>query len=1111
MMPANLPVDNDNRVIAIQPDISCIVQAPAGSGKTELLVRRYLTLLADVDNPEEILAITFTNKAAAEMKHRVLTYLRSTDDQLPEELVKLVQAVRQRNKLKQWHIHHRPGRLRIMTMDGFNRLLVSQLPITSGTGIPTNIIENPADLYRQAALAAISEVENSDSPWKDSASSIIAHHNANISQVIQLLEEILSKRDQWMRYIQTNIDDYNFRNILESYWKRGLSLEINSLTNLLFDYQFWPQLCESLSFAYNIGENMLLKIWQQIPESPEDATVDHWRSLASLIFTQAKSGRSIRKKFTKAQGYPAGDKEAKIHVSHLNLFADIIRDNAQLTEILSQFPELPDAEFSEHEWQLIYATNKLLPLAVAQLRLLFRDRRATDFVEISQAASLSLGNEENPTNLALSLDSRINHLLVDEFQDTSLSQFELLEKLIAEWEPNSFRSVFLVGDPMQSIYRFRKAEVGIFLRCWNNGIGNIKLRNLSLSVNFRSNANLVNWVNQAFSTIMPNISRPAFGEVAFNPSTPYTNHEKLNNHVTVCGLCNKTAIELAQSVLNTIVDSINNHPDKTCAVLVRSRNELVDLIPLLRSQNIAYSAIEIESLDDRLVIRDLVSLTRVLLSPADDLAYLGLLRSPLCGLTLTDLTKIRNDKLTPIWSALSTLDDQQGLSADGLKRAQSLHEIILDAWLHRDNGSFRNLVEVTWNNLGGSDLCSAFDQSNVNEYFSLLSKLGKNRPNIELIVEQLAKLRATPKNLNSSVQLLTIHKAKGLEWDIVILPALHRGSAPDKDSFMMWQEIQDDDQQKMLLQAPSPTSKEKQSAQNSKHQYLKSIERKKAFQESARLLYVACTRAKVHLYLFALVQSKDGDVRKPKSNTFLNMLWPMTKQEFSVDEENINPNTAIDVPIDTANFLKRRKQFSHNKQHTSNTIQTKSSIEEIEYSWAGEIAKRMGIVIHRIIQFLALQQDSHPNIVNDTELDNWIFYLLRHQSIDQNNLQSAMQYCKKAVNNIRKDKTFHWIISSNHHKRRFEWPISHLQSGKNIHYVIDCSFIDQQNIRWIIDFKTGSHRGTDIDRFLENEVIRYSDQLQHYANAIAAMDSRPIKLGLYYPLLMGFRSWDYLP
>ena len=133
-------------------------------------------------------------------------------------------------------------------------------------------------------------------------------------------------------------------------------------------------------------------------------------------------------------------------------------------ECLSRFRNLPAPQFTEPQWQAVQAAVSVLTLAVGELQLVFRERGRVDFAELAIRASSALGQVDAPEDLALALGQSIQHLLVDEFQDTSATQFELIEKLTAGWEPGDGRTLFLVGDPMQSIYRFRQADVSLFLK-----------------------------------------------------------------------------------------------------------------------------------------------------------------------------------------------------------------------------------------------------------------------------------------------------------------------------------------------------------------------------------------------------------------------------------------------------------------------------------------------------------------------------------------------------------------------------------------------------------------------------------------------------------------------
>jgi hypothetical protein len=145
----------------------------------------------------------------------------------------------------------------------------------------------------------------------------------------------------------------------------------------------------------------------------------------------------------------------------------------------------------------------VLKRAAAELKLLFQERRQTDHAEVPMAAMQALGPPEAPTPLAEALYARIEHLLVDEFQDTSASQYEILRRLTAEWVPGDGRTLFLVGDPMQSIYGFREADVGLFLQAAAAGLGHLPLEFVQLNRNFRSDRELIGWFNSVSPPCWP--------------------------------------------------------------------------------------------------------------------------------------------------------------------------------------------------------------------------------------------------------------------------------------------------------------------------------------------------------------------------------------------------------------------------------------------------------------------------------------------------------------------------------------------------------------------------------------------------------------------------------
>src|ERR1700747_2409770 len=149
--------DDAARSAATEPGASIVLEAPAGSGKTAVLTQRFLRLVATVDDPAEILAITFTRKAAAEMRSRVIRALRAelpAGDPGAAALAPLAEAARAHGLLRGWKLDAEPERRRIQTIDSFNYWLASQLPVASRAGGVLHVSENGGELYRRAAGGA---------------------------------------------------------------------------------------------------------------------------------------------------------------------------------------------------------------------------------------------------------------------------------------------------------------------------------------------------------------------------------------------------------------------------------------------------------------------------------------------------------------------------------------------------------------------------------------------------------------------------------------------------------------------------------------------------------------------------------------------------------------------------------------------------------------------------------------------------------------------------------------------------------------------------------------------------------------------------------------------
>ena len=200
--------DRKQRLQALDPTRSYIVQAPAGSGKTELLIQRFLTLLGQVEQPEAVVAITFTRKAAAEMRHRVIAALQSASGPQPDtphekHTWKLAQAALAQNDERNWRLTEHPSRLRIQTIDSLCALLVRQMPWVSGMGASLGTEEDAGHLYLQAARRTLAMLDShgTRTEFSRALSQLLSHLDNNVATVERLLSTMLGNRDQWLRHV----------------------------------------------------------------------------------------------------------------------------------------------------------------------------------------------------------------------------------------------------------------------------------------------------------------------------------------------------------------------------------------------------------------------------------------------------------------------------------------------------------------------------------------------------------------------------------------------------------------------------------------------------------------------------------------------------------------------------------------------------------------------------------------------------------------------------------------------------------------------------------------------------------------------------------------------
>ena len=180
--------------------------------------------------------------------------------------------------------------------------------------------------------------------------------------------------------------------------------------------------------------------------------------------------------------------------------------------------------------------------------------------------------------------------------------------------------------------------------------------------------------------------------------------------------------------------------------------------------------------------------------------------------------------------------------------------------------------------------------------------------------------------------------------------------------------------------------------------------------------------------------------------------------------------------------------------------------DALEFSWVGETARHIGTVVHRWLQRIAEEGVAGWDAARVDAMAPALRAALSAQGVGDADVPEALRRTTQALTNCLADARGNWLLARRA-EARSEWRLTGVSSGRLVNVVIDRCFVDEDGVRWIIDYKTSVHEGSDRDAFLDNERERYRHQLEHYARLVRQLDDRPLRLGLYFPLLGGWREW----
>ena len=1062
-------MDSSIRVKALQTDESYIVQAPAGSGKTTLLIQRYLSLLAETDaTPSTVLAVTFTRKAASEMQLRIMTALRSALQPAPtEEYKKLTYSIARkvlaRDTAEKWGLLSNPSSLRITTIDGFVQSILKQMPLTYGEVSGSSLVDDLDAFYREVVDDFLHQYYDGVAECAG-LQALFALYNNNYETVVDLLVGLLYSRDQWAHIVlDIKSNGYNaivgaFNDILD--YSKGI------MHDKLSCIEGWQELSKYLS-------NNL---------SPDDSEELGCKALANIFLTD---GLSFRKRLTKKEGFPSAadfkskeDKEkAKLLKEKMLCAMLYLQEDSNFINAVISAKYLDDSLF---DTGTIESLCSVLPYLLASFNHYSLERGKIDYISSILSAIDSVQDDED-VNIEKYVELRIDHLLIDEFQDTSYSQFKFLEVVSRNMVSQHNATYFLVGDPLQSIYRFRGADVSLFQQVVDYGFNGNRLEHLQLNSNYRSSSELVSKYNTIFNALFPKQNDINYGQFTYVPSDAKGPNA---NKGSQCYLHQyPSPEEEALGVCNQIEGVLKNDPTGSIAVLIQNRSQVNRLTQAFRSRGIPFIGVDLESLDVKMAIKDFLSLYNALTDKADTLSWCALLRSPFIGLSYQALEAIlHGGPYNPIADHIyATAQEKPDMFS---KRQLEVLQLLKRWQENRYRYQEQKWLSKIWDYIGGAALYPD-ERDAINKTLDIL--IGKtllaHPPSPVEVMEALKKQYATTKQVAPNlVQIMTIHKAKGLEFDSVIIPFSDRQAKGVSPQAIIWDSFTIDDQKYWLAASKSPNEKNAPGYMK----FIKHINQKKSEYERLRLLYVALTRAKSNLFITGVMQEK-----KNSGNSYFDLLSDFLPISTCESHESIdislknNKNTRINssLPSEAEHYI----NLPSSDFIDSENQQWLEDFQKAEGLTAGRHQAIVGNIVHRLYQILCLD-----HTIQDISPDTLAFYM-RQYGVSSLSWEQDAADISLMVQRFIKGKVGRWIRYQSQ-ESHCEWVLPY-RRGKFIQeVVIDRAFVENNTI-WIIDYKTG-----DIS---DAHLKTYQSQLLNYRKILRAYDSRTIKLALYHPDIKG--------
>lgn len=839
------------------------VTAGAGSGKTRILVERYVNILKAQPeiSPRNVLALTFTDKAASEMRERVKKTVRKLASDEGGRWFEILEEL---------------DRADISTIHSFCTRIVRTLPVQAGVDPDFRVItETESSEMVREVMNEVFTTHGTESP---ALRRLLVDYG--MYQTMSMLRSLLKESGKTKLVVGSK----EFTELSTSYLERSLQEKLEEMR------------IEAGSLVHALNDISSISI----PDIPRDRAVQVMNSVKPLlkVLREGSDIPSLLKALDMNKGSflnKSGGERRATNLGSLKVWqGDLGRIRESLGILFSFVFENKDVLpfFSDDELR-VRARERVKDLMMVYNRVSKRfteEKRKVNGLDFSDQIALAISLLRNNEERILdSLRKRYLHLLVDEFQDTDPDQWELVNLL---WDQGKRSKLFIVGDPKQSIYGFRSADVRLFLKAQEEMEDHDVGRKVVLDRNFRSRKEIMDFVNTLFPMIME-----LDGDKWGVPFDPLDAHKGEGGSITLVGVINTFDSERREGeesarIIKKAVGAWKVDDDgeertlrySDIAILVPTRKGSNQYEEGLRASDIPFQVYKGKGFFERQEVSDVLNLLSFIINPNDDLALASLLKGPFFGFSDEDLMRISMQKGENLFVKLGVLKEFEG-------DHDLLHDFIRIAWTLPPHMALMTIMDlsVVYATAGGRREARNLDR--ITEWAVSESSAGSMlelTERLKRMVEEPPKEGEPPLSMGEdSVTMMTIHSAKGLEWPMVLVLGMnHEGGGAYTPPYLM-----DPDNGISLKVADHRTGelvKPPSWTRTNDDALIKEV------QERKRLLYVACTRAKDHLVLSGAVPIRRDGVELEPHGMF-RLLWD--SMDLSIPELDEGVKIVNEVPV----------------------------------------------------------------------------------------------------------------------------------------------------------------------------------------------------------------------